>query len=200
MKTNTKTLTELFINELSDIYDAEHRISKALPKMIKAATCSELKSAILKHLEETEGHITKVEQVFACFNTKAKKKTCKATIGLLEEGENLVEEFKGSCARDAAIISALQKVEHYEMTSYGCLHAWAGLLENSKAENILGIILSEEKAANQCITEIAIASVNQKALCECDDEDCNDTDDRKTKTISKTTSVTSTNKKRPVAY
>src|ERR1035441_8066245 len=128
-----KTLKELFLGELADMYDAERRIVKALPKVAKAATCSHLQKAILAHLAETKGHVMKLEQVFECFNQKAKGKTCKATVGLLEEGDEIAADFKGSPAINAALISAAQKVEHYEMASYGCLHEWAGLLGKKKA-------------------------------------------------------------------
>src|SRR6188474_673637 len=103
---NTKTLKELFLNELADIYDAERRIVKALPKMAKAATSEDLKKAIQKHLKETEGHVKKLEQVFASFDLKAKGKTCEATIGLLEEGDEIALEFKGSPAINAALVAA----------------------------------------------------------------------------------------------
>lgn len=159
-----KTLQDLFLNELADIYDAERRIVKALPKMAKAATSAELKSAFQKHLEETKGHVTKVEQVFECFGVKAKGKTCKATVGLLEEGEEVAAEFADSPAIDAALISAAQKVEHYEMASYGCLHEWAGMLENEEAATILSEILEEEKATNEALTELAVTSSNVEAL------------------------------------
>lgn len=159
-----KTLQDLFLNELSDIYDAERRIVKALPKMARAATSDELKSAFQKHLEETKGHVTKVEQVFECFGVKAKGKTCKATVGLLEEGDEIAAEFADSPAINAALISAAQKVEHYEMASYGCLQEWAEMLDNEAAATLLSEILDEEKAANEALTELAVTSSNVEAL------------------------------------
>jgi ferritin-like metal-binding protein YciE len=159
-----KTLQDLFLDELADMYDAEQRIVKALPKMAKAATCDELKGAILAHLEETKGHVKKLEQVFDCFDEKAKGKTCEATKGLLEEGDEIAEEFKDSPAINAALISAAQKVEHYEMASYGCLHEWAGLLGNDEAAGLLEEILEEEKTANESLTELARAKSNGEAL------------------------------------
>jgi ferritin-like metal-binding protein YciE len=161
-----KTLQDLFLDELADMYDAEQRIVKALPKMAKAATCDDLKGAILSHLEETKGHVTKLERVFDCFDEKAKGKTCEATKGLLEEGDEIAEEFQDSPAINAALISAAQKVEHYEMASYGCLHEWAGLLGNDEAAGLLEEILEEEKAANESLTELARAKSNQEALGE----------------------------------
>jgi ferritin-like metal-binding protein YciE len=168
---NTKTLKCLFLDELADMYDAETRIVKALPKMAKAATCEKLKEAILAHLKETETHVTKLEQVFQLFDEKAKGKTCEATVGLLKEGGEIAADFKGSPAINAALISAAQKVEHYEMASYGCLHEWAGLLGNEEAAGLLQEILEQEKAANETLTKLARASSNEDALCECDEKD-----------------------------
>lgn len=161
-----KTLKDLFLNELADMYDAEQRIVRALPKMAKAATCPDLKSALQNHLEETKGQIKKLEQVFRSFDQKAKGQTCEATVGLLEEGAEIAAEFKGSPAINAALISAAQKVEHYEMASYGCLHEWAGLLGNEQAAGVLKEILDEEKAANEGLTELARSSSNAEALGE----------------------------------
>jgi ferritin-like metal-binding protein YciE len=159
-----KTLKDLFLDELADMYDAERRIVKALPKMARAATCDKLKKAIEFHLKQTEGHVTKIEQVFQSFDRNAKGKTCEATVGLLKEGDEIAADFKGSPAINAALISAAQKVEHYEMASYGCLHAWADLLENKEAAGLLEEILDEEKAANDSLTELAHASSNEEAL------------------------------------
>lgn len=161
---NAKTLKDLFLDELADMYDAEKRIVKALPKMAKVATCTELKGALEKHLKETQGHVSKLELVFQAFDQKAKGKTCEATVGLLEEGDEIAAEFKGSPAINAALIAVAQKVEHYEMASYGCLHEWAGLLGNKKAAGLLQQILDEEKAANEGLTELARASSNREAL------------------------------------
>ena len=166
-----KTLKDLFLDEVADMYDAEHRIVKALPKMAKAATSPKLKKVILAHLKETEGHVTKLEQVFRSFDQKAKGKTCKATVGLLEEGDEIAADFKGSEAINAALISAAQKVEHYEMASYGCLHEWAGLLGNKQAASLLEEILDEEKAANDKLTNLARGGSNQEALGERDEKE-----------------------------
>lgn len=159
-----KTLKNLFLDELADIYDAEKRIAKALPKLASATTCEELRSTLLAHSKETEAHVKQVEEVFACFDQKARGKTCEATIGLLEEGEDVAEEYAGSPAINAALIAAAQKVEHYEMASYGCLHEWAELMENGKAAQILQGILDEEKAANEALNERAHATSNEEAL------------------------------------
>ncbi|HEX7561757.1 MAG TPA: ferritin-like domain-containing protein [Bradyrhizobium sp.] len=172
-----KTLKDLFLDELADMYDAEKRIVKALPKMAKAATCEDLKAAILSHLKETEGHVTKLEQVFQAFDEKARGKTCEATVGLLKEGDEIAAEFKGSPAINAALVSAAQKVEHYEMASYGCLHEWAGLLDNEEAAGILQQILDEEKAANESLTELARESCNQQALGDSDENESDEDDE-----------------------
>lgn len=161
-----KTLKDLFLDELADMYDAEQRIVKALPKLAKAATCDDLKGALQSHLKETEGHVKKLEQVFQCFDKKAKGKTCEATVGLLKEGDEIAAEFKGSPAINAALIGAAQKVEHYEIASYGCLHEWAEVLDNQKAAGLLKQILDEEKQADESLNELAHASLNDEALGE----------------------------------
>lgn len=163
-----KTLKDLFLDELADMYDAEQRIVKALPKLAHAASCEDLKEAFQAHLKQTEGHVKKLEQVFQCFDQKAKGKTCEATKGLLEEGDEIAAEFKGSPTINAALISAAQKVEHYEIASYGCLHEWAGLLGNTKAADLLQAILEEEKSANVKLTAVARSSSNKEAMDEAD--------------------------------
>ena len=160
----SKTLNELFLDQLADIYDAEKRIVKALPKMAKAATCNDLKAAFESHLQETQGHVTKLEQVFQCFETEAKGKTCEATKGLLAEGEEIAADFQNSPAINAALICAAQKVEHYELATYGCLHAWAGVLGNTEAADILEEILDDEKTANSALTDLAESKNTQEAL------------------------------------
>lgn len=161
-----KTLETLFLNELADMYDAERRILKALPKMAKAAASAELRGALQSHGRETAGHLAKLDQVFRCFEQKPKGKACKATIGLLEEGDEIAAAFKDSPAIDAALISAAQKVELYEVASYGCLHAWAEVLGNRKAVGLLSDILGEEKAADEALTQLARSSSNREALGE----------------------------------
>jgi ferritin-like metal-binding protein YciE len=170
MKTNTdhtsKNLHDLFLAELADMYDAEHRIAKALPKIAKAAISEKLKEAVLMHLEETKRHATKIEEIFGLFDKKPKGKTCKATFGLLEEADEIAEDFKGTLANDAALISAMQKVEHYEIASYGCLHSWAVLLGSKEASDLLALILEEESAANLKLSELAESESNVTALGE----------------------------------
>lgn len=159
-----KTLKVLFLEELTDMYDAEHRIAKALPKLAKAATCNDLKGAFRSHLKETQSHLKKIEKIFEIFEEKATGKTCEATVGLLEEVDEIAAKFKGSPALDAALIAAAQKVEHYEIASYGCLNEWAGLMANSDAAKLITEILDEEKAADRLLTELARASSNVEAL------------------------------------
>ena len=178
-KNRMKTLKDLFLDELADMYDAERRIVKALPKLVKAATCDDLKAAFQSHLKETEGHVKKLEQVFQSFDVPAKGKTCEATVGLLKEGDEIAADFAGSPAINAALIAAAQKVEHYEMASYGCLHEWAGLLGNQKAARLLEDILEQERGANEGLTELARASSNEEALGESPDEDAQEPVEKK---------------------
>jgi ferritin-like metal-binding protein YciE len=159
-----KTLRNLFLDELADMYDAEQRIVRALPKMVKAAAASRLKKAFQSHLKETQGHVRKLEAVFKSFGEKAKGKKCEATVGLLEEGDEIAAELKGSPAIDAGLISAGQKVEHYEMASYGCLHEWATMLGNERAARLLKEILEEEKKADKTLNELALSASNREAL------------------------------------
>ena len=159
-----KTLNDLFLEELADIYNAEKRIAEALPKLADAARSEELKAAFESHLQETEGHVEKVEEVFRLFETEPREAECEATAGLLEEGDELAESFEDSPALDAALICAAQKVEHYEMASYGCLQTWAILLGNNEAAELLAEILEEEKAADSALNELAKGSINEEAL------------------------------------
>lgn len=161
-----KTLQDLFLDELADIYDAERRTAKALPRMAKAATCDDLKGVLLSHLEETEGYVKKIEEIFDCFDVKARARPCGATIGLIEEGDELIEDYKGSPAINAALIFLAQKIAHHGMAHYGCLHEWAGLLDNKEAADLLQEILDEEKAANDALTDLARESSNKEALGE----------------------------------
>ena len=160
-----KTLKNLFQDELADIYDAEHQIIKALPKLAKAATCTQLREALQSHLEETKGQVTKLEKVFEAFDEKPKRKKCAAIAGLLKEGDEIAQENKDEPTINAALISAGQKVEHYEIASYGCLHEWAQLLDNEEAADLLEEILQEEKNANETLGELADEK-NREALGE----------------------------------
>lgn len=168
-----RTLRDLFLNELADIYDSERRTAKAFPRIAKAATCNELRNLILSHLLETEGHARKLENVFACFEVKPRARACGATVGLLDEGDELIEDYKGSDSLNAALIFLMQKIEHHEIAHYGCLHEWAGLLGNKKAAALLEEILTEEKAANTALSEIARTQSNLEALGDCTGNEIN---------------------------
>jgi len=163
-KKTDKSLHDLFMTELADVYHAEKQLVKALPKMAKAAKAEELKEALELHLKETEGHVKTVELVFAEFDTKPKAKKCEAMEGLLSEGDELAADFKGSPACDAAIISACQKVEHYEIVSYGCLKEWADILGNTEASTMLEEILADERAADEALSALACSAINDAAM------------------------------------
>jgi ferritin-like metal-binding protein YciE len=160
-----KALKDLFLQELEDMYDSEQRIVKALPDLIEATTCSELKGALESHLAETEGHVEKLEQVFEAVGEKPKATKCPAMVGILNEGDELVSKNKKTPNLNAAIICAGQKVEHYEIATYGCLHSWAELMGNTEAAEILSEILEEEKAADRTLNTLS-AEKNEEALVE----------------------------------
>ena len=187
------------MDELADIYDAERRLVKALPKMARAATCTHLQKAILSNRKETEGHIIKLEQVFEGFGKKAKGKTCEATKGLLEECGEIAADFKGSPAINAALIAAAQKVEHYEIASYGCLHEWAQVLGNRNAAALLKEILGEEKAADEALTKLAVIRSNPEALDESDKEKSDDATEKKTGSRRNGTSPTNNGRSRTLS-
>ncbi|WP_421827273.1 ferritin-like domain-containing protein [Larkinella sp.] len=160
-------LKELFVDELKDIYWAEKHLTKALTKMAKSATSDELQTAFEKHLTETEKHVTRLEQVFEVVGEKASAKKCDAMAGLIEEAEGLMEDTKeGTLTRDVALISAAQKVEHYEIASYGTLKTLAGVLGYPKAAQLLEETLAEEKKTDSLLTEIAEGSINESAKSE----------------------------------
>jgi len=160
-------LNELFIDELKDIYWAEKHLAKALPKMAKAATSDELREAIEKHLQETENHITRLESAFDSVGEKAVAKKCPAMEGLITEGQEIVEETEdGSLTRDAGIISSAQKIEHYEIASYGTLRTLAMTLGYNEAAELLEATLNEEKTCDELLTQIAEGSINQGASTE----------------------------------
>jgi ferritin-like metal-binding protein YciE len=159
-------LGKLFENELKDIYWAEQALTKAIPKMIKKATSQELIDALETHLAETEEHVKRAEQVFSIIGSKAVAKKCEAMAGLIEEAEELMEDNDEGVMRDAAIISAGQKVEHYEIASYGTLRAFAETLGLTEAVSILEETLEEEKNADETLTEVAVSAVNLEAASE----------------------------------
>lgn len=160
-------LKELFVDEIKDIYWAEKHLAAALPKMIKGATSEDLKQTITTHLEETKNQITRLESVFASIGEKAVAKKCLAMEGLLKEATELLSDTeKGTEVRDVAIISAAQKVEHYEIASYGTLRTLAGTLGYSEAQGLLDETLAEEKNADSLLTQVAENYVNEPAAAE----------------------------------
>jgi len=159
-------LHELFLDELADLYSAEQQLTKALPKMAKAAESDELREALEEHLEETEEHLSRLEQVAESLDETLKKKTCKAMKGLIEEADEIVKEQKDSSALDAGIIAACQKVEHYEIASYGTVCAWAEQMGHDEALKLLRQTEEEESTADEKLTEIAETIANERAQSE----------------------------------
>ena len=158
-----KTLDNLFYDTLKDIYYAERKILKALPKMARGAQSPDLKAAFEKHRDETEGQIERLQQVFVIIGKRAQGKTCDAIEGILAEGEEILEEYKDTDALDAGLISAAQAVEHYEITRYGTLKRWATLLGYADAADLLDETLQEESKTDESLTALADAKANPKA-------------------------------------
>lgn len=158
-----KTLEDLFHDTLKDIYFAERQILRALPKMARAAQSQELKAGFEKHREETEGHVERLQQVFELIGKRAQGKTCEAIQGIIAEGEEIIEDFKGTPAIDAGLISSAQAVEHYEIARYGTLKTWAQTLGFKEAVTLLDQTLQEEGKTDQILTKLATSAANQKA-------------------------------------
>jgi len=158
------SLQELFLEELRDTYDGEKRLTKALPKLARAATSSALQQAFTNHLRETERQVTRLEQVFRAMGEKPRGKTCEGIKGIVEEGSQAIEELDKGPVLDAALIAGAQKAEHYEIASYGTLAYFADVLGHDDAKNLLGQTLDEEKAADEKLSTIAKSKVNREAL------------------------------------
>jgi ferritin-like metal-binding protein YciE len=163
MAKEPKKLDELFHDTLKDIYFAEKKILSTLPKMAKASKSEELKAAFEKHYTETERQIERLEKVFAVIGKKPQGKTCAAIVGITDEGAQIMEEYKGSPALDAGLLGAAQAVEHYEISRYGTLIAWAEELDLDDAVSLLEETLEEEEATDEALTEIAKTAINQQA-------------------------------------
>jgi len=163
MAAKQKTLDDLFEDTLKDIYYAETKILKALPKMAKAAHSDELRAAFEKHEKQTEEQISRLEKVFDLIETPAKGKKCPAIEGIIEEGAEIMKEFKGAPALDAGLISAAQAVEHYEIARYGTLKRWAEQMGRDDAMRLLNATLDEEKKTDASLTELADTMVNEQA-------------------------------------
>lgn len=159
-----ETLHDLFVDELKDLYNAEHQILKALPKMTKAATSPELSAAFEEHNEVTEVQVQRLEKIFKTLKTSPKGKKCKAMEGLLEEGKELMSEDADPSVMDAALIAAAQRVEHYEMAGYGCVRTYAKLLGYKEAAALLQKTLDEEGEADKSLTKLAETVINAEAL------------------------------------
>jgi ferritin-like metal-binding protein YciE len=160
------TLKKLYVSELRDLYNAENQLLKALPKMAKAASSEELKDGFEKHLEQTKGHVERLEEIFEGLDENPKGKTCKAMKGLIEEGSEILKEDGEKSVLDAGIIVAAQKVEHYEMAGYGSVRTFAQLLGQNRAAELLQITLDEESETNEILNKLAEGVVNPEALRE----------------------------------
>jgi ferritin-like metal-binding protein YciE len=169
--TDRTTLRNLFIDELRDAYHAEKQLTKALPKLAKAATAPELRKAIESHLEETEKHVKRLEQVFETLEEPAKAKVCAGMAGIIEEGSEMIKKEDKGAALDAGIIAGAQRAEHYEMSAYGSLVAWAEALGHDDVIELLEATLEEEKAADEKLSELAEGGINEAAAGEVDEED-----------------------------
>jgi|Kansoi200Nextera_1026148.scaffolds.fasta_scaffold00741_1 ferritin-like metal-binding protein YciE len=163
---NLETLKELYVNELRDLYNAENQLVKALPKMAKGASSDELKEAFEKHLEQTKGHVQRLEEVFEELGEKTKGKTCQAMKGLIEEGSEVLKADGEDSVIDAGIIAAAQKVEHYEIAGYGSVRTFAQMLGQDKSAELLQETLDEESDANELLNKLAEEIVNREALME----------------------------------
>jgi len=161
-----ESLEDLLQDELKDIYDAEKQLTKALPKLAKKASNEQLREALEQHLQETEGHMEKLEQVFEQLGMPARGKKCEGMQHLIAEGDEMIGEAEEDGTRDAIMIAAAQKVEHYEIAAYGTLRTWANLLGKGDAASVFEEILEEEKAADTKLTEIAESFVNEQAASE----------------------------------
>jgi ferritin-like metal-binding protein YciE len=158
-----KNLRELCIDQLEDLYDAEKRITKALPKMVEKASSKELSNALEHHLQETKEHVERIEEVFRNLSEEPKGKTCEAIKGIVQEGENVIRDSANEAVCDAGIICAAQRVEHYEMAVYGSVQTWMKRLGENKCADLLQKTLNEEKEADKKLTMIATDQVNERA-------------------------------------
>ena len=159
----TATMNELFLDEIRDLYDAERQLTKALPRMAKASSSDELRTAFEDHLKQTEGHVERLEEIFEALGEKGTGKKCAAMTGLIKEGEELIGEMEEGSVRDAGLIAAAQKVEHYEISGYGSARTHAQILGNSEAVSLLDETLGEEKEADTKLNDLAENTINEEA-------------------------------------
>jgi ferritin-like metal-binding protein YciE len=165
-KAASKQLNDLFLDTLKDIYYAEKQILRALPKMAKAADSDALRKAFEDHRVQTQGQVERLDEVFEIIAKRAQGKTCEAILGIIEEGKGIIEEFDGSPALDAGLISAAQAVEHYEISRYGTLKTWAQTLGMQDVAKLLDASLEEERATDELLTKVAETAVNAEAMAE----------------------------------
>lgn len=158
------SLDDLLVHELKDIYYAEQQLVKALPKMAKKASSPELKNALEEHLEETEGHVDRLEKIFDLLEQPAKGVKCQAMLGIIDEGEDLLKEKADPETLDAGIIMSAQKVEHYEICAYGSMASWAATLGRQDVKMLLGQTLNEEERADKKLSELAKAGINARSM------------------------------------
>jgi ferritin-like metal-binding protein YciE len=181
------TLHDAFLDELRDAYDAEKQLTKALPKMAKAATSPVLRDAFETHLEETRGHIDRLEQVMEGLGEKVKGKHCDGMAGIIEEGKSAMDQDFDETTMDACLIAAAQRAEHYEMAAYGTLAAWAKAMGHTEAAELLNETLEEEKATDEKLTSLAEAGINQEAADAAHGDDESE-DEEEAQPVSKTSS------------
>jgi ferritin-like metal-binding protein YciE len=165
------SMQDLFLNELKDVYNAEKQILRALPRMAKAADAPALQQAFDKHLRETEGHVNRLERIFKSLGQAVRGRKCKGMEGLIEEGKEILEEKGAPEVIDAALISAAQRVEHYEIAAYGCLRAYAQLLGYDEADRLLQQTLQEEEATDEALSALGEGGINQAAVAVGAEED-----------------------------
>jgi ferritin-like metal-binding protein YciE len=176
-----KTLQDAFLDELRDAYDAEKQLTKALPKMAKAASSPALRAAFESHLEETRGHVKRLEEVFAGLGEKVRAKHCDGIAGIIEEGKSVMEDDFDDAALDACLIAGGQRAEHYEMAAYGSLIAWARALTQTDAADLLQKTLDEEKAADKKLSSLAEGGINQEAADAVEPDEADEDVDKKEK-------------------
>jgi ferritin-like metal-binding protein YciE len=167
----TKTLHDAFLDELRDAYDAEKQLTKALPKLAKAASSEELRTAFNDHLTETEGHVTRLEKAFDSLGEKPRGKHCDGMAGIIEEGKSAMEEEFDDATMDACLIASGQRAEHYEMAAYGSLIAWGRAMGHNEAADLLAETLEEEKAADEKLTRIGEGGINAEAASQAHGEE-----------------------------
>jgi ferritin-like metal-binding protein YciE len=162
--TEFNSFQDLFLNQIEDLYDAENRLTEALPKMAEAASSPQLRKAFENHLTETRGHVSRLEEIFRAMNIEPKREACQAMKGLIAEGEEMIKAKGDPEIKDAALIAAAQRVEHYEMSGYGTARSFANRLNLAQAVGLLQQTLQEERAADEKLSSIAESSVNARAV------------------------------------